>query len=120
VLKRLDEYQNELSDLPQAFRHIKTELPVLLDALGKTKAAMEAGSIQVESQKVLTPAVSGCQEQIKVLDEIVINVLPASDDSWATRSRKALRSLRYDAKVEKITAVIRGYIQTMTYHATSS
>jgi hypothetical protein len=120
VLKRLDEYQSKLGELPEVFRHIKAELPVLLDALKKTKATIEAGSIQDESKRALTPAVDGCQEQIKMLDEMITKVLPTQGDSWARRGRKALGSLRYDAKVEKITAVIRGYVQTMTYHAAAS
>ncbi|PVH90870.1 hypothetical protein DM02DRAFT_620815 [Periconia macrospinosa] len=120
VLKRLEEYQSELGDIPEAFRHIKTELPVLLDALRQTKATIGAGSVQDESKKALLPAVEGCTVQIKALDDIIAKALPASGDSWARRRRKALGSLRYDAKVEKITAVVRGYIQTLTYHAATS
>jgi hypothetical protein len=89
---------------------------VLLDALRQTKAAIDAGSIQDDSKKELFPAVQGCAIQIKLLDDVIVKALPASGDSWARRGRKALRSLRYDAKVEKITAVVRGYIQTLTYH----
>ncbi|OCK85886.1 hypothetical protein K432DRAFT_217425 [Lepidopterella palustris CBS 459.81] len=48
-----------------------------------------------------------------------MKALPASGDSWTRRSRKALVSLWHDAKVAKITMVLRGYIQTLTYHATA-
>ncbi|KAF2175866.1 hypothetical protein K469DRAFT_52280 [Zopfia rhizophila CBS 207.26] len=120
VLKRLEEYQSKLGDIPEAFRHIKTELPVLLDALWQTKATIDAGSMQDESKEALLPAVEGCAVQIKALDDVIAKALPALGDSWARRGRKALGSLRYDAKVEKITAVVRGYIQTLTYHAAAS
>lgn len=120
VLKRLEEYQSQLGDIPEAFRHIKVELPVLLDALRQTKAAIDAGSMQDESKKALLPAVEECGIQIKLLDDVIMKVLPSSSDSWATRGRKALRSLQYDAKVDNITAVVRGYIQTLTYHAAAS
>ncbi|KAF2473618.1 TPR-like protein [Lindgomyces ingoldianus] len=120
VLKRLEEYQSRLGEIPEAFRHIKTELPVLLDALQETKASIEAGSMQDKSRIALLPAIKGCAEQIKALDDLTKKALPALGDSWARRSRKALGSLRYDAKVEKITAVVRGYIQTLTYHAATS
>ena len=73
--------------------------------------------MQDDSKKALIPAVKGCGIQIQSLDDVIVKALPASGDSWATRSRKALGSLRYDAKVEKITVVVRGYIQTLTYHA---
>lgn len=120
VLKRLEEYQSKLGDIPETFRHIKAELPVLLDALQQTKAAIDAGSVQDKSKKALLPAVEGCAVQIKALDDVIAKALPTLGDSWARRGRKALRSLRYDAKVEKITVVVRGYIQTLTYHAAAS
>ncbi|KAI9854168.1 MAG: hypothetical protein M1813_001338, partial [Trichoglossum hirsutum] len=120
VLKRLEEYQSKLGEIPEVFRHIKAELPVLLDALRQTKAAIDAGCMQDETKKALLPAVEGCGVQIKSLDDMIVKALPVSGDSWARRSRKALGSLRYDAKVEKITAVVRGYILTLTYHAAAS
>ncbi|KAH0556925.1 hypothetical protein GP486_005285 [Trichoglossum hirsutum] len=120
VLKRLEEYQSELGEIPEAFRHIKVELPVLLDALQRTKAAIDAESVRDGSKNALLPAVEGCGVQIKALDDVIAEVLPASDDSWVIRRRKALRSLRRDAKVKKITAVVRGYIQALTFHAAAS
>ena len=120
VLKRLEEYQSKLEEIPEAFRHIKAELPVLLDALQQTKAAIDTGSLRDKTKNTLLPAVEGCGAQIKALDNIIAEVLPAPDDSWARRSRKAFRSLRRDAKVKKITVVVRGYIQTLTYHAAAS
>ncbi|KAI9855044.1 MAG: hypothetical protein M1813_000588, partial [Trichoglossum hirsutum] len=120
VLKRLEEYQSKLGEIPEVFCHIKSELPVLLDALRQTKAAIDAGCMQDETKKALLPAVEGCGVQIKSLDDVIVKVLPVSGDSWARRGRKALGSLRYEAKVEKITAVVRGYIQTLTYHAAAS
>ena len=120
VLRRLEEYQSELGEIPEVFRHIKAELPVLLDALRQTKAAIDAGCVQDETKKALLPAVEGCRVQIKSLDDVIVKALPASGDSWARRGREALKSLWYGAEVEKITAVVRGYIQTLTYHAAAS
>ncbi|RYP02218.1 hypothetical protein DL764_005898 [Monosporascus ibericus] len=120
VLNRLEEYQSKFGDAPEAFRNIKAELPVLLDALRQTKAAIDAGFLQDESKNALLPAVEGCGVQINLLDDVIAEVLPAPGESWAKKGRKALRSLRYDMKVEKITSVVRGYIQTLIYHAAAS
>ncbi|KAF2239753.1 TPR-like protein [Viridothelium virens] len=120
VLKRLEEYQSKLGDIPEAFRHIKAELPVLLDALQQTQSRINVGSVRDESKKALLPAVEGCRIQIRLLDNVVAKVLPASGDSWIKRGGKTFRSLHYDAKVERITVVLRGYIQTLTYHAAAS
>jgi hypothetical protein len=120
VLHRLDEYQSKLGDVPESFRHIKLELPVLLDTLQGTKTAITTGLISHESEKPLLPAINGCHEQIASLDNIISKILPASSDSWAKRRQKAIRSLRYDARVEKLVKIIRGYVQTLTFHAASS
>ncbi|CAI6234983.1 unnamed protein product [Periconia digitata] len=120
VLGRLEEYQSQLVEIPEAYSHIKTELPALLDALRHTQAAIDAGNVGEDSKSALLPVVEGCKVQIQLFDELVAKTLPAPSDSWGRRSGKALKSLWYDAKVEKITLVIRGYIQTLTYHAAVS
>ncbi|KAF2731339.1 TPR-like protein, partial [Polyplosphaeria fusca] len=120
VLKRLEEYQSQFGAIPEAFRHIKTELPVLLDALQQTQSAIDAGSIKNESKKALHPAIEGCGVQIRRLDDVIAKALPTSSDSRIRRGGKAFRSLRDESKVERITAVIRGYVQTLTYHAAAS
>src|SRR5271170_3700626 len=122
ILHRLSEFQSSVEDVPESFRHIKAELPVLLDTLQQTKEAIEAGSVRDETKKALLPAIEGCRIQIKSLDDVLLKVLPAPGDSWTKRSRKAIWvSLRYESKVEKITATVWKYIQTLTYyHAAAS
>jgi hypothetical protein len=122
ILHRLSEFHSSVEDVPESFRHIKAELPVLLDTLQQTKEAVEAGSVRDETKKALLPAIEGCRIQIKSLDDVLLKVLPASGDSWTKRSTKAIwMSLRYDSKVEKITATVRNYIATLTYyHAAAS
>jgi hypothetical protein len=110
ILKRLEEYQSMFVEIPEAFCHIKLELPVLLDAFRQIKAAIDAGLLQDESKRALLPAVEGCGVQIKVLDEGIEKALPTLSDSWARRSRKALQRLQFEAKVEKVIAVFRGYV----------
>jgi hypothetical protein len=53
VLRHPEEYQSKLGEIPEALRHIKAELPALLDALRQTKAAIDAGSMQGETKKAL-------------------------------------------------------------------
>jgi len=119
ILYRLNEFQSNVGDVPETFRHIKAELPVLLDALQRTKEAIEAGSVRDETKNALRPAINGCLEQIKSLDEVLLKALPTSSDSRVKRIWKAIQmSLHYDTKVEEITAIVKEYIQTLTfYHA---
>lgn len=120
LLKRLEEYRSTFAEIPETFRHIKVELPVLLDALRQTKAAIDAGSLPEESKRALCPAVEGCSLEMKALAKALESLMPKKGDSWAIKGRKGLRSVRYDAKVQKMTTVIRGYVQTFVYHAVAS
>jgi hypothetical protein len=120
VLKRLEEYQSQLGDIPEAFRHVKVELRVLVDALNRTKEACDAGFVPYESTRAILPAIEECTDQIKLLEDIIARALPFANDSWLRRAWKALRSLQYDAKLKKTTEVVHGYIQVLTFHAASS
>ncbi|KAN0086649.1 hypothetical protein V8E54_000337 [Elaphomyces granulatus] len=62
-----------------------------------TKVAVEEGSIKEETKKAL---LLGCQTQINLLGNLI--------------SRSAISSLRQDAKVTKITAILRTHIQSLT------
>jgi hypothetical protein len=81
VLNRLGEYQSTLAEIPEAFRHIKAELPVLLDALRQTKAAIDDGASQDDSKDALEPALKECDLQMKVLYEVIEKLLPKRNES---------------------------------------
>jgi hypothetical protein len=122
VLRRLNDFQSSLGDIPKAFRHVKAELPILLDTLEQTKVAVKNGTIREETKQALLPVVNGCREQIKLLNDVIERVLPLASDSWMKRSGKAISSLHQDTKVAKITAILKSHIQALTYYhsATSS
>src|SRR5947209_9114677 len=116
ILLRLNDFQSSLGEVPKTFQHVKAELPVLLDTLERTKNAVETGLISDETKKVLLPAIDGCGAQIESLDDVIGKTLPLPGDSWREKGRKAISSLRQESKVRKITAVLRGYLQTLTYY----
>ena len=89
ILHRLAEFQSSVENVPESFRHIKAKLPLLLHTLQQTKEAIEAGSIRDDTTKVLLPAIEGCWEQIKLLDEVLLKTLPTSGDSWTKRSQES-------------------------------
>jgi NACHT NTPase-like protein len=118
VLHRLNDFQS----IPETFKHVKDELPILLETLHQTKVAVEKGSIKEETKKALLLVVNGCQMQITLLDNLIARSLPQEEDSWRKKASKAIFSIRQDAKVNKITAILRTHIQSLTYYhaATSS
>lgn len=89
VVKRVNEFRNSVNDFPKVFRDIKTELPLLLDTLQRTKEQAELGKVTDDTQRALLPVVNGCSDQVKLLNEMMNKVLASSKDSSWQRSRKA-------------------------------
>ncbi|KAN0085314.1 P-loop containing nucleoside triphosphate hydrolase protein [Elaphomyces granulatus] len=121
VLHRLNDFQSSRGEIPETFKHIKDELPILLETLYQTKVAVEKGGIKEETKKAVLLVVNGCQTQITLLDNLIARSLPREEDSWTKKAGKAIFSLRQDAKVAKITAILRTHIQSLTnYRVTTS
>lgn len=114
VLHRLNDFQSSLGEIPKIFRHVKAELPILLETLNQTKDAVEKGSMKEETKKALLLVVDECQTQITLLDDLISRSIPQDGDSWRKKTRKAMLSLGQDAKVVKITTILRTHIQSLT------
>jgi len=114
VLRRLNDFQSSLGEIPKTFKHVKDELPILLETLNQTKDTVEKGTIKEETKKALLLVVNGCQTQITLLDNLISRSLPQKGDSWRKKTGKAIVSLRQDATVNKITATLRTHIQSLT------
>jgi NACHT NTPase-like protein len=116
ALHRLNDFQSSLGEIPKAFRHVKAELPILLDTLEQTKLAVENGTIREETKHALLLVINGCREQIKLLNDVIERVLPLASDSWRKKTSKAISSLHQDTKVAKITAILKSHIHALTYY----
>jgi hypothetical protein len=81
IIQRLDEFQSRVGEVPQTFRDLKIQLPLLRDTLKRAKAETEAGLIDADTQRAVLDVVEGCQLQVKRLDNILIKTLPTPADS---------------------------------------
>jgi hypothetical protein len=98
VLRRLEEFQTSLGEIPASLRHIQAELPVLQETLQQTRAAIDAGSVRDAKKNALLPAIEGCTEQIGLLDPILAKILTTPTDSRLKRGAKAILSLHRSEK----------------------
>ena len=116
IVKRLDEFQRRVDEVPKVFRDIKTELPLLLNTLSETQKQAEHGLLEEDTQKALMPVIDGCRTQCGRLDKVLVKTLPtASDHTWE-RGIKAISSVHQEKKVKSIIETVRGYIHVLTYH----
>ncbi len=100
ILHRLSEFQSTLEEVPATFRHLKAELPLLLDTLQQTKGEIDSDSIREETRIALLPVIEGCRVEIESLDALLTKTLPTPSDSRKTQWKKAMSSLAKDTKVE--------------------
>ena len=101
ILRRPYEYESNLGDVPKALRHIKTELPVLIDTIQQTKGKANAGPISDETKQPIVGVIEGCRLERESLEAILMETLPIPGDSWRVRGKKTILNLYNDAKVRK-------------------
>ncbi|KAL8699368.1 MAG: hypothetical protein Q9201_006043 [Fulgogasparrea decipioides] len=112
---RCTEYRSRSYEVPQAFRSISIQLPLVVSSLGHTRAQAESGSLSEESLTVLQPVIEACHEETKDLGVILNKVLPpVSASSW-DRKALAYRSLRYEAEVKKSMVNLDSHIQKLAF-----
>lgn len=119
IIQRLDEFQSKMGEVPQAFRDLKIQLPLLQDTLKRAKAEAEAGLIDADTQQAVLDVVEGCQLQVKRLDHILIKTLPTPADSRWRRGMKAFSSVRQERDVREVIDRIQRYQISLIQHHTA-
>lgn len=120
VIRRLEGFHSDTRELPKSLRHIHTELPVLSTTLQNIGQGIKANLGDTATRDALVPVVDGCREQIAQLDAILARTLPATSDSWRTKSKKAIISLHQENKIENTRRILRNYISTLTFYQTAA
>lgn len=120
VIHRLEEFTSNAGDVPKTFRSIQAQLPLIIDALERTRAQGDAGRISDKSAQVLKPVVEDSLERVKFLAQILDKAVPAADASNLQKRLKALKSLAYDKDVQDCVDRLQGNIHTLIFHQTTS
>jgi len=117
TLVRLREFQSaiSLSEDPKPYRDIRIELPLLIDALRRTKEQAENGQISEDTAYSLMPVIQGCYDQIRQLDQMLQALPNAQDSSWK-RGIKAVASIGKEKKFLEVVQTLKEYVQFLTYH----
>ena len=108
LVERMKDFQSETHEVPEAFKHLKAQLPISLDRLKRTEASAKAGGIDSATQEALVPALHGCREQLELLNAVLDQSLPARLDSTWEKGRKAWKSVFKDRETKKICRRHRG------------
>ncbi|CAO2658195.1 Nn.00g059180.m01.CDS01 [Neocucurbitaria sp. VM-36] len=118
VVERIRLYSVSCSDLPEAFKHVGTELPVITVTLQRIDMAAKLDHLDQPSKDALDGASVACKREVEELQKIVFMALPEPGATGLQRTWKAIGSLRYDDKVKKKMDAIRGYVHTLNFNIT--
>lgn len=118
VAERLNDFASAVGEVPRAFRHIQTELPLIVDSLRRIKSQAESGSVEPATTTAVWPVLKDCQRGIMRLQNILDKTVPSVGDSSWERRKKAFLSLGKDKEVEEIADSLSRYVHILTLHQT--
>ncbi|OCL08355.1 hypothetical protein AOQ84DRAFT_406994 [Glonium stellatum] len=119
IVIRLQEFSANVGEIPEVFRDITIQLPLLLSALTDIASQAKSGKVEQTRQNELRKVIVRCQVHIKDLNRIIKEVLPAKDDSLFVRSKKAILSVRREDKVKSIVEKLEQFKSTLTLYQAS-
>jgi hypothetical protein len=119
LISRLDEFTSATEEVPASFRSIKSQLPLAISTLRRVQEQAHAGRYNDTDAKALKPVVDNCLDQMKKLTALLESAVPAGSVSTFQRRLQALKSLRYDKKVQKAVNQLQSNIQILIFYLTA-
>ena len=68
VIGRIDSFITKSNEVPVVFRDIRTQLPLLLSDLERTKTQAEQHELALDTQTAVLAVVRGCHKHITVME----------------------------------------------------
>lgn len=90
------------SNLFEVFVTLHDTVPLLIETFENIKDACEQGKLDEESQKRLSKTVDGCVRLTTLLEDCLDDCLPAPEDAFAQKAKKAIKSIRSEKQIAEI------------------
>jgi tetratricopeptide (TPR) repeat protein len=121
IIERIQGFSQDAKNVPEAFRSLQTELPLLANTLKRTSEKARSGELDEETCKAIGPVVAMCEKNLRTLHEIFAKVVPKQGASKVEVVWKAIASTKKDSEIERIAAAIGSSVRTLTlYYAESA
>lgn len=114
VVKRLNEFKNNVQDLPEAFQHIGNQLPILMRIANSLEERAKNGDFAPDAQKDLEQVVQALKKELLDLDALLAKILPSARASTWEKGVKAVKSIKAQKSVDSYSTVIQTYVQTLS------
>lgn len=117
VLVRLNQYRESCEELPAAFAHIRSQLPLLIEVLDESKlGGINNEEIGEHARKAIVSNLDGCTQQFEKLDGILARLVPENEDKVLKRMEKGMKSIWKESDVRGIGKQLQGYVTCLTFY----
>ena len=120
IVKRMDDFNQNVKGLPESFAKIRTKLPMLLDVVEKLQNAVSHSNMDENTESLLRPVLDGLRKEIVSFDETLLRVLPSPHASNREKISKAIRSVGIQKRIEEFSSSIQDYLSTLMVFQTTS
>lgn len=120
IIKRLKEFDSATDKIPESFRVIKIQLPLITDTLSRIQAQTQAESTGAATSNAYSAVIDNSIEEVERLTKLLDKALPTRALSTFETRRKALQSLVCDKKVQKCIDKILGNIQILNLYQSTN
>lgn len=120
LINRLDEFAKATEDVPLSFRSIKSQLPLAIITLRQVEEQARSGRVSDTAAQALKPVIVNSLDETKTLMTFLDSAVPVGSFSTLQKRLQALKSLRYDKKVEKCAERLQANILGLIFHQTTN
>lgn len=120
LIDRLDEFASATEDVPLSFRSIKSQLPLAIITLRRVEEQARSGRVGDADAQALKPVIDDSLEETKTLTAFLDSAVPVGSFSTFQKRLQALKSLRYDKKVQKCSERLQANVQVLIFHQTTN
>ncbi|KAL8828243.1 MAG: hypothetical protein Q9170_006687 [Blastenia crenularia] len=111
VAKRVKDL-SEAGDIPEAFRDIKTRLPLIVDFIAHTQPDID--KLSPEGHEAFKEVVRQSIKQVGQIDEILKKVTISRGESLLKKTVKVGVGLKEEGRVQKISTALKDSVQLLT------
>ena len=116
VAVRLNEFKSDSQDLSGTLKIIKTQLPLILNAVRRTQEQAQNGLVTEPTAEALQAVVKDCEQAVIKIDGILAKILPPKGASSWQRRAFTFKSLAYDKEIQRTTSYLDRNIGILTLH----
>lgn len=109
-----------IKDVPLSFRSIKSQLPLAIITLRQVEEQARSGRVSDTAAQALKPVIVNSLDETKTLMTFLDSAVPVGSFSTLQKRLQALKSLRYDKKVEKCAERLQANILGLIFHQTTN